>query len=118
MSVADYLTPVCQPVSFDDVENLTEEIDGKLFEQASFLVIGPIGIPHQVEECEKSLGRFEEEEVGWLAASIEGGLEVNAPNTGTLGGFLKDQHGDTYGVTCGHVATAEGRPSHLLTLQA
>jgi hypothetical protein len=48
----------------------------------------------------------EEEDLGWLAASIDGGLEINAPNTGTLGGFLKGQHGDVYGVTCGHVATA------------
>ncbi|WEX91775.1 hypothetical protein PZN02_006095 (plasmid) [Sinorhizobium garamanticum] len=70
-----------------------------------------IGLRRQIQNYAAQQPFFatvEEEEVGWLATSIGGGLEVNAPNTGTLGGFLKDQHGDIYGVTCGHVATAAG----------
>lgn len=50
----------------------------------------------------------EEETHGVLAASIDGGLDVNAPNSGTLGGFLKDQNGHIWGITCGHVAMTKG----------
>jgi hypothetical protein len=39
-----------------------------------------------------------------MAAAIEGAAEISATMTGTLGGFLKDQNGETWGLTCGHVA--------------
>jgi hypothetical protein len=38
------------------------------------------------------------------AATVEGGAGIDATLPGTLGGFLRDQKGDVYGVTCGHVA--------------
>jgi hypothetical protein len=39
-----------------------------------------------------------------LAAPIQGGVGIHASASGALGGFLKDQSGDPWGVTCGHVA--------------
>jgi hypothetical protein len=38
--------------------------------------------------------------------NVEGGYRITATSPGTLGGFLKDQHGKIWGVTCGHVARA------------
>jgi hypothetical protein len=36
--------------------------------------------------------------------SLEGGRSLTAgSHSGTIGGFLKDQHGNVHGVTCGHV---------------
>jgi hypothetical protein len=37
------------------------------------------------------------------AASVEGGAEITATVQGTLGGFLKDQKNNVYGLTCAHV---------------
>jgi hypothetical protein len=48
-----------------------------------------------------------------LAAQVEGGADISATGPGTLGGFLKDQHGDLWGVTCGHVAQTPGSPAAL-----
>lgn len=47
--------------------------------------------------------------VGTLTAQITGGEEIvvpsqTSPSQGTVGGYLQDQHGDRWGVTCGHVA--------------
>jgi hypothetical protein len=39
-----------------------------------------------------------------LALNVEGGIRVDASGPGTLGGFLRDQSGEVWGVTCGHVA--------------
>lgn len=39
-----------------------------------------------------------------LAASVVGGTEITATGPGTLGGFLQDQSGKHWGITCGHVA--------------
>jgi hypothetical protein len=43
-----------------------------------------------------------------LAAQVEGGADISASGPGTLGGFLKDQNGTLWGVTCGHVAQSTG----------
>ncbi|HEV7600255.1 MAG TPA: hypothetical protein VGO49_08345 [Bradyrhizobium sp.] len=40
--------------------------------------------------------------------NVEGGYRITATAPGTLGGFLKDQHGDIWGITCGHVAQMAG----------
>jgi hypothetical protein len=41
-----------------------------------------------------------------LAAVQGGGKIATGSASGTLGGFLQDQHGDVYGMTCAHVAMA------------
>jgi hypothetical protein len=48
----------------------------------------------------------EDRELAQFAAgyNVEGGYGITATAPGTLGGFLKDQRGDTWGITCGHVA--------------
>jgi hypothetical protein len=43
-----------------------------------------------------------------LAAQVEGGEDISATGLGTLGGFLKDPSGKSWGVTCGHVAQTTG----------
>jgi hypothetical protein len=43
-----------------------------------------------------------------LAAPVQGGVDISASGPGTLGGFLKDQKGKQWGVTCGHVAQKTG----------
>ena len=48
-----------------------------------------------------------------LAAQVEGGADIGATGPGTLGGFLKDQHGNPWGVTCGHVAQTTGSAATL-----
>lgn len=40
--------------------------------------------------------------------NVEGGYGITATAPGTLGGFLKDQRGDIWGITCGHVAQIAG----------
>ena len=45
--------------------------------------------------------------IGILAANIEGGEEIVATSKGTVGGYLKDQHGQHWGITCGHVAQTQ-----------
>jgi hypothetical protein len=45
--------------------------------------------------------------IGMLAAKIEGGEEIVATSKGTVGGYLKDQNGQPWGVTCGHVAQTQ-----------
>jgi hypothetical protein len=49
-----------------------------------------------------------EEPVARMAYSIEGSIDIQATISGTLGGFLKDQFGAEWGVTCGHVAQTIG----------
>jgi len=46
----------------------------------------------------------EERPIARVATSVDGGGEITATLSGTLGGFLKDQNGTVYGVTCAHVA--------------
>jgi len=48
-----------------------------------------------------------------LAASIEGGAGLQTTGSGTLGGFLQDQNGKYWGVTCGHVAPNTGSTASL-----
>jgi hypothetical protein len=48
-----------------------------------------------------------------LAAQVEGGADIHATGPGTLGGFLKDQHGKCWAVTCGHVAQKTGSQAAL-----
>lgn len=43
-----------------------------------------------------------------LASFVAGGTEIIATGFGTLGGFLQDQSGKHWGVTCGHVAQNVG----------
>ena len=42
------------------------------------------------------------------AASAEGGCSIVADEPGTLGGFLRDQSGTMFGLTCAHVAQQRG----------
>jgi len=48
-----------------------------------------------------------------LAAPVEGGVDITASGPGTLGGFLKDQNGKHWGLTCGHVAQKTGSTAAL-----
>ena len=52
--------------------------------------------------------RFQQRPMAKLAAAVEGASEITAFGNGALGGFLQDQHGKHWGVTCGHVATVAG----------
>lgn len=54
--------------------------------------------------------RVEQRPMATLASGVEGSLEVTASEAGSLGGFLEDQNGDHWGVTCGHVAQTLGAP--------
>ena len=38
------------------------------------------------------------------AINVEGRIDIPATTYGSLGGFLQDQRGSIWGVTCGHVA--------------
>ena len=46
--------------------------------------------------------------IATFAATIQGGAEITATSSGTIGGFLRDASGTAWGVTCGHVATNPG----------
>jgi hypothetical protein len=48
-----------------------------------------------------------------LAAQVEGGADIHATGPGTVGGFLKDQNGNRWGITCGHVAQKTGSSATL-----
>lgn len=48
--------------------------------------------------------RIEERPNAQLA--LASGDKIQAPNSGTLGGVLDDRQGNSYGVTCAHVATS------------
>jgi hypothetical protein len=52
----------------------------------------------------------EDRPIAELAAStnVEGSYRILATQRGTVGGFLQDQHGNHWGVTCGHVAQNVG----------
>jgi hypothetical protein len=50
----------------------------------------------------------QERPVAVMSASLEGGLDISATSSGTLGGFLEDAGGTRWGVTCGHVAQTTG----------
>ncbi|GEM_PF-6935988 len=49
-----------------------------------------------------------DEPLPMMATAVEGAADMSATMSGTLGGFLKDQNGETWGITCGHVAQAAG----------
>lgn len=48
-----------------------------------------------------------------VAAAVPGGSQVDATMLGSLGGFLKDQNGDVFGLTCGHVAQQANTRIHF-----
>lgn len=52
--------------------------------------------------------RFQQRPMARLATAVDGASEITAHGGGALGGFLKDQKGNHWGVTCGHVATVAG----------
>jgi hypothetical protein len=43
-----------------------------------------------------------------MSAKVEGGADITASMSGTLGGFLRDQRHSVWGITCGHVAQSAG----------
>ncbi|HZT01638.1 MAG TPA: hypothetical protein VFA39_05165 [Steroidobacteraceae bacterium] len=52
--------------------------------------------------------RFQQRPIAQLAAAVDGASEITAQESGALGGFLQDQKGRHWGLTCGHVAAAVG----------
>jgi hypothetical protein len=72
---------------------------------------GMIPLRRQIENEARQAPFFvgvQERPMAVMSASLEGGLDISASSSGTLGGFLKDSGGTRWGVTCGHVAQAIG----------
>jgi hypothetical protein len=101
-------------------EQMAERYDAGLLPITLTIVHRPLRTPLKNQEEE----RDEQEDLGRLVAiagdfgpsirieerpvarlALASGDGIQAPNSGTLGGVLNDPKGNSYGVTCAHVAT-------------
>lgn len=62
----------------------------------------------QYTEKQPFFVRFQQRPMAKLATLVDGASEITAHGSGALGGFLEDQSGKHWGVTCGHVAPLTG----------